>query len=67
MSCKCQNCGQPGFETKEPDYRCKSCGYHEIKSKELPAIQMLYCEGCGCIYSTGCTIHDKEIQKPIKV
>lgn len=66
MSSSCQNCGADGFQ-KTKGYECKGCGFRIIETKEMPTVQLVYCEGCGCQYLAACPNHDKERQKPVKL
>lgn len=62
----CPNCGANGFDLKKKDAECRECGFHNIETKELPPIDMIYCEGCGCHYSQKCSLHPESRQKPVK-
>jgi hypothetical protein len=61
----CPNCGAKGWDDKKKDYECEKCGYHKVESKELPPIDLIFCEGCGCTRSEACTLHPPEKQKKV--
>jgi hypothetical protein len=62
----CPNCGAGGWKDKKKDYECEKCGFHKVEAVELPPVQMMFCEGCGCTYSDGCNIHPVDMQRPSK-
>lgn len=62
----CPNCGNKDWEDETKDFECPQCGYHKVEMNELPAGQMMFCEGCGCHYSDGCSVHDASKQRPVK-
>jgi NMD protein affecting ribosome stability and mRNA decay len=62
----CPNCGIQGWKEKVEDYHCESCGYKTVKNRVIAdPISLVFCEGCGVTYSTGCPNHDASKQKPV--
>lgn len=54
------------IEFKEVEgFICAECSFRYIASKQLGDCSPRFCEGCGCTYSDGCSIHDESIQKKL--
>jgi ribosomal protein L37AE/L43A len=62
----CPNCGNPKFEENRKDFACPSCGFKKTEFKKVEDCSIFYCEGCGCNYTNGCTVHPASMQKKTK-
>lgn len=62
----CPNCGDSGFDHKKKGYECVYCGFHKPEYKEQPAVCLVFCQGCGCTYSSPCSLHPADKQNPVK-
>ena len=60
----CPNCGKGQWKERE-GWECELCHFRYIASKKGPDCSPVYCEGCGCSYSDGCTLHSASQQKPL--
>jgi ribosomal protein L37E len=61
----CPNCGAKDWQDKK-DHECEKCGFKRVESKELEAIQLIYCSGCGCTLSDWCQSHSTTQQNEVK-
>jgi hypothetical protein len=65
MSEHCPNCGAKGWEDRK-DFECRKCGFKKGTAKELPPIDLVFCQSCGCTLSAFCTVHPLEKQEKVK-
>lgn len=63
----CPNCGAKEFDNQKKNAECEYCGYHLVETRELEAVTLILCEGCGATLSSPCPIHDKNKQKKAKI
>jgi len=63
----CPNCGAKGWDDqlkrKQPE--CESCGYKKVETKQGTEMTLVFCQGCGCHYTNGCSLHPLSQQKKV--
>ena len=62
----CPNCGSKSYDQSVKKPECQQCGFTKPEVRELEAMDLLYCSGCGCHLMTAECIHPSNMKTVVK-